>query len=383
MALTDFEQLNKLIDESKYILLVFAASGNGDATASALALKNILKQKQKQVDIAASGFAVPKNLKFLTGIETIQPELTHLQKFIIRVDVTKAPIDTLSYDVKDGWLSIYLTPKHGAITRNELRTAQSTFKYDLIITLGTPELESLGELFFNNTDLFYKAPIINIDHQSENERFGQINLIDVTAAATAEIIFHYAKTLPHILINEDIATALLAGMTVATKSFKQPHLAPHTLSAAGELVEHGADREKVVQHLYRTRSVAALKLWGQALSRLEINSELGLISIALNRDDFVKSGATPEDLHGIVEELLSTSPETKLSVILYEVLNGSETEIHALVTVDKNYNALSLLSRLNPTGNKRQGSVILKHTTLHEAENTIKKLIETQTHSTK
>ena len=128
MALSDFQQLTKILENSKYILLVFNSPQNGDALASGLALKRHLSKEQKQADIACSGFALPKNLKFLGGSDSVQSELTHLQKFIIKVDVSKAPIDTLSYDVKDDWLSIYLTPKHGAITRNELRTAQTTFK---------------------------------------------------------------------------------------------------------------------------------------------------------------------------------------------------------------------------------------------------------------
>ena len=171
MALSDFEQLTKIVTDSKYILLVFNSPHNGDAIASALALKRYFVKEQKQADIACSGFIMPKNLKFLPESDTVQSELAHLQKFIIKVDVSKAPIDTLSYDVKDNWLSIYLTPKHGAITRNELRTAQTTFRYDLIITLGVPDLESLGDIFLNNTDLFYKTPIVNIDHQADNERY--------------------------------------------------------------------------------------------------------------------------------------------------------------------------------------------------------------------
>lgn len=352
-------------------MLIFNASENGDAAAAALALKHLLHKKNKNTDIAASGFTVPKNLKFLAGSETIQPELTHLQKFIIRVDVAKAPIETLSYDVKDNWLSIYLTPKHGAITRNELRTAQTTFKYDLVITLGATDLESLGEIFFNNTDLFYKTPIINIDHHAENERYGQVNLVDVTAAAVSEIIYHYAKTSPDILIDEELATTLLAGMTVATKSFKQPHLAPHTLAAAGELVEHGADREKIVQHLYRTRSVSALKLWGQALTHLQINPALGLVWTTITESDFIRSGATPDDLHGIIDELISTAPEAKLTVVLYETNTASGKQLYGTLNVDKNYNALTLLKSYTPSGTKQHVTFRIPAESLPQAEEKI------------
>ncbi len=377
MALNDFQQLTKTLEESKYILLMFNSSEQGDALAGALALKRFLTKEHKQVDIACSDFVLPKNLRFLPGSETIQPELTHLQKFILKVDVSKAPIDTLSYDVKDNWLSIYLTPKHGAITRQELRTAQTTFKYDLIITVGVPDLESLGDIFFNNTDLFYKTPIINIDHQADNERYGHINLVDLTTTSVAEIIYGYCKNIPSMVIDAELATILLTGMTIATKSFKQPHLAPQTLAAAGELVERGADREKIIQHLYRTRSVSALKLWGHALTHLQTDPALGLVCTTLTRDDFVRSGATPEDLHGMVDELLSTAPEAHLILILYEYNDKDTKKIHGLLTVNKNFDALKLLKAFNPAGTKRQASFIMENTNLQETEEKIKELIQT------
>src|SRR3989338_5216265 len=158
MALTDFEQLQKVLKTSKYILVLFNSQDNGDGLASAVALKTFLEGLHKQVEIVSNNFISPKQFKFLPGADTVKPELAHLQKFIIKVDVSKTSIETISYDIKDSWLSIYLTPKQGIIGKQELRTAQSTFKYDLIVTLNTPDLESLGTTFFNNTDLFYKTP---------------------------------------------------------------------------------------------------------------------------------------------------------------------------------------------------------------------------------
>ena len=175
MALNEFQQFEQLVASSQHILVLFNSKDAGDALSSALALKNILEKQRKQIDIVSADFFVPKNLKFIPDIDSVKPALSHLQKFIIKVDVSKNQIDTISYDVKDNTLSIYLTPKTGLITKHDLRTAQSTFKYDLIITLGVADLESLGEIYYNNTDLFYRAPIVNIDCQANNEHFGHIN----------------------------------------------------------------------------------------------------------------------------------------------------------------------------------------------------------------
>ena len=175
MALNEVQQLKNLLDSSKHILLVLNSVQNTDSICAAVAWKKWLEKQHKQIDIIADNFVLPKNLKFIVGAEEIQPQISHLQKFILKVDVTNVKIDTLSYDIKDNWLSIYLTPKQGVLTKNELRTAQSGLKYDLVITVNAQDLESLGKVFLNNTDLFYKVPVINFDTHPGNEHVGQVN----------------------------------------------------------------------------------------------------------------------------------------------------------------------------------------------------------------
>src|SRR3989338_9246253 len=153
MSLNETQQLKQLLEKSRHILLVLNSTQNTDSICGAVAWKKWLEKQNKQVDIIADNFVLPKNLRFINGVEEIQPQISHLQKFIVRVDVTNIKIDTLSYDIKDNCLSIYLTPKQGVITKNDLRTAQSSLKYDLIITVNAQDLESLGKIFFNNTDL--------------------------------------------------------------------------------------------------------------------------------------------------------------------------------------------------------------------------------------
>jgi len=368
MSLTETQQLEKLFANSKHILLVFGSVNHSDAIASSLALKAYLEKKSKQVDIAASSFVAPKNLRFLAGLEGIKSELAQLKKFIIKVDVSKARLETLSYDIKDNWLSIYLTPKHGQITKNELRTAQSTFKYDLIITLNTPDLESLGEIFLNNTDLFFGTPIINIDCHPANEHYGQLNLIDLTATSAAEIIFQTLEQLNEI-IEAPVATALLTGLIAATKSFKTPNVTPRTLNLASKLIKLGGERETIVQHLYRTRSLTTLKLWGQALTHLKSDGSLGLVWTTIAREDFSRSGATAEDLKGVADELISNSPEAKIILLLFELDRPENAnQVHGLISADMGSSALELVQSFAPTGNKKQASFIINGKTLGEAE---------------
>ncbi len=369
MALNDLQQIRTLIDQSHYILVVFAPSHTGDSLATALAWKYFLEHSHKQVEIASENFSLPKNLGFLKGSDVVKPTLSRLQKFIIKVDVSKTEIENLSYDIKDQTLSIYLTPKHGFVTKNDLRTAQSIFKYDLIITINTPDLESLGELFQNNTDLFYRTPLINIDYRPHNEQYGQLNLVDVTATASAEVTYGLLRQLNNDLIDADTATALLTGMIATTKSFKTTNVTPQALALASELIKRGGERERIINQLYQTKSLTTLKLWGQALSHLQSEPSLGLVWTTLTREDFIRSGAEPDDLHGVIDELISNSPEAKIILLLYEINTpGEQGKIHGLISTEKNFSAIDMVRSFNPTGDRKQARFTVEEKQLHTVE---------------
>lgn len=355
MALSLIQQIHQLLAEKKHILITFRQDATGDAIASAAALSLWLTKQGKPVDIIGEGFKLPKQFEFLKGASAIKSAVSHLQKFIITLDVKETGVEELSYDLKDEKLRVFVTPKKGFLNRDHVRTAQSDFKYDLIFVLDTPDLEQLGGLYDNNTELFYKTSIINIDHEPGNERFGQMNIVELTVASTAEIVFDLMQKLGAEYITADVATALLAGLIAKTRSFKSASVKPHTLATASKLMSLGADRELIVTNLYRTRSVSALQLWGHALTHMQSDKNLGLVWSLITRDDFVRCGATETDLKDIIDELISTSPEAKITLLLHEHTATHQT-IHGLLRADKEYDARLLVKSLMPAGNKQDVS---------------------------
>ncbi len=381
MALNDIQQLTKILENSHYILIVFEPKYDLDAIGCALAWKIFLEKQYKQVDIVSQNFGATKNLRFLTGYEEIKSEITHLQKFTIKVDVSKSKVDSLSYDIKDGWLSIHINPKQGVITKNELRTAQSSFKYDTIMTINTPDLESLGEIFTNNTDLFYRLPIINLDHNVNNEHYGLINLIDLPSASTAENSFKIMLQIKETNIDENIATALLSGIISQTRGFKATNITPDTLNTASQLMKLGADREKIIKHLYHNRSISSLKIWGQALTHLQSDRQTGLVWTTITREDFARSQANEEDLHEVIDELIINSPEAKVTLLLYEDTTQTTTnKINGLISVEDRYDAKMLALPFNPVGNKKRASFTIENKKLADVEKEVVENIKKQLH---
>ena len=176
-----------------------------------------------------------------------------------------------------------------------------------------------------------------------------------------------------------MATTLLTGIIAKTHSFKTEQVKPTTLNVASKLVSLGGERDSIVDHLYRTRSVATLKLWGQALAHLQTIPSIGLVYTAITRDDFVRSGASEDDLYDIVEELIANSPEAKLVLLLHEhpTMQGSPT-IHGYLKSMKQGSATSLVKPFHPDGNEHRASFTLADLSLKQAEEIIVKHLTEQ-----
>ena len=97
-------------------------------------------------------------------------------------------------------------------------------KFDLIFVMDTGNLEHLGALYEDNVEMFFNTPVINIDHHASNTDFGQVNMVDVNASSTTEVLYEFfdylEKKTNKKFITEDIATLLLAGIITDTGSFQ-------------------------------------------------------------------------------------------------------------------------------------------------------------------
>ena len=364
MALTETQQITELIKKSKQILLVFPKDFSLDAAASALALSLVLKKMNKLADIVSDGFVLPKNLSFLSGAEKISSQLNNLEKFIITVGLNQNELEELSYNMEGDKLKIYLTPKTGAIDKKNVGLDKTDYKYDLIIALDSPDLESLGKPFQNFPNFFYETTIVNLDHHSENEQYGQINLTNPNAVATAEILFNLINEIDKNLLDEEVATCLLTGLVAKTKSFKTPNVTPKTMEIASLLLAAGAERQAIVQSLYRSRSLATLNLWGRVLARLKSTENNRLVWSLLTENDFVEAQADKVDLPDVIDELISFIPGVEVAILIYQQAGKTSAFLKTL----KTHNALYLTADFKPEGNKNTVEFFLADKSLREAE---------------
>jgi len=347
MALIQSQQVLEAIKRSSRPLICVPSGANADQYACALGLKKVMKKLDKEAVIVAADGKPPKPLHFLSGHEEIEDRLHQLRQFVIELDATKTKVDQMTYELKEDKLLVYLSPKQGFWDIKDVRTSATGYKYDLIICLGAPDLESCAHVYTENPDFFYRTPIINIDHSSENEHYGQMNIVDLTASACGEVCHDMIDAMAPGLIDEEIATAFLTGMIAKTKSFKTHNVTPKTLQTASKLMAKGAKREQIVQHLYRTRSIATLRLWGRALARLKADEASKIVWTLLSQQDFMQAGAEEKELPDVIDEIIATSPDAKVVVVLYE---NTEKNICAIVRVERPLDAISLCATFHAAG---------------------------------
>lgn len=297
-------QAIELIKRSKTIVIVPTPNLQGDSLGGSLALFYTLKKIEKDVNIFLK--EIPKKFQFLTSQDC----------FVISIDTQGKEVEQMNYEKNEKDLKVYLTLGQGQIKDCDIRWGHQNspqilqedreclkLNPDLLITLGVPNLESLGEIFEKNPKFFYEAPILNIDNQPSNENFGEVNLLDLTSLSLAEILTDLIRSIDQALLDGNIATHLLAGLISASQNFQNPRTRPKTFESASYLIERGADHQKIIQNLYRQKSVAQIKLLGKILEKLEFNEKREIYSSCLKESDFQSSGASSKDLGPVIEEL--------------------------------------------------------------------------------
>jgi len=170
--------------------------------------------------------------------------------------------------------------------------------------------------------MFFETTILNIDHHPNNENYGEINLVDLTATSTTEILATLIENFEASLIDENIATNLLTGIIVETNSFQHVKTTPRAFLRASALVSAGAKQQEIVKELYKTKNISLLKLWGRALARIRQITELGLTYSLLSVSDMRKSGSSPEDVKGVMKELIASLSGSRVVLLLSEVAEG-------------------------------------------------------------
>jgi len=293
VAQPEWDKALAAVSNCSSVLLLAHVTPDADALGSALGLGLALQSlgKKVQVSVGEDNFQVPSSLSFLPGIHLIRaPEALDTMDLIISCDV--------SSDAR----------------------------------LGTA------------LEILQAAKVsIAIDHHASFTGFGTIHLVDPGAAATAELVLEFIDRL-EVELTSEIASAIYAGLSTDTGSFKFQSTTAHTLRMAARLVDAGIDNSKLSRLLFDDEPLAALVMMGEAVSRAELFPE------AANGAGLVYTSVTLSQRNGLPEiaaeriiEALRRTSEAEVAAVFKQADDGHwKVSLRSKTTVDVGAVALAM-----------------------------------------
>ena len=320
-----FDQFSK----ATKVLIAVPANLSPDSVASAAALKLYLHKLGKDADIV-SALKPSQELEFLPSIDQFHETIPSGKGLVVSLNISQKQVDEISYQTQGEKLNIFITAKQEPFSAQDVSVAIEKPAYQVAVILDCVSLEDLGEIFEQQADIFFNTPKINIDNKAENEYFGAINFIDINASSIAEMLSDLFDSAEQPSMDEDIATCLLMGIIAKTNSFQDVHTTPKVFMKASALVAAGGRQQEVVNHIYKTKPLPLLRLWGRALARLKVADNVPVMYSMLNLSDFGKSGSSDHDLELVIKELLENTSSYKIIAVLAEQMGGGTKIIIAL-----------------------------------------------------
>ncbi len=176
---------------------------------------------------------------------------------------------------------------------------------DLLFFLDFNDVKRLGKL-----EEFLKGmnkPVVLIDHHPDPVITADFMFSDTDVSSTAELVFDFIESLGLMVhLSKNGADALLTGIIADTGSFSHNASRPNMYRIVGELINRGADKDKISESLYNNFSEKRMRLLGYCLSeKMEIYPEFRTAIIWLSIDELKRFDFHSGDTEGFVNYPLS------------------------------------------------------------------------------
>lgn len=246
--LSQLGDLPSKIASSKRVLIALAKDLSVDSLASSLAIALSLQKAGKTVAVVSEGSPLVSHSQ-LYGVGDVKSAVPTSGEgnFVLKLDGVVDPsgqMNTVPSLEKLDWypegsalnLVFHVVPGQRFEPTN-VSYAHETSGFDLIITVDADSLDDLGQIYLKNATLFSKSTIVNIDNDSVNSQFGNINVVDSQASSISEMTITILKNL-NLEMDGDIASNLVVGIYNATANLTQ-RVSPDTFAAVAAAMQSG------------------------------------------------------------------------------------------------------------------------------------------------
>ncbi len=305
--------LERFFASKARLLLITAPEADMDSLAGAAALGGILRALNKTVTVVTPGKgAWPEPLR--TDLPT-QAGIQALRALHIRLPIEQTQLEQFSYDIRDQKLHIELLPKTGIWTEEAVAVESGAIRYDGLIAFNVASPAGLRDLIPQEPEWLNALPTLHLTTRADAEPWATETITLLQNGSLCEALYAWAKERADVSLGADLVHTLLVGVIAGSDGFRSPRVHSQTLQAASELIERGADRQAIMNRLWRVRSVPALNLWGRGFMRLNLHPTLPVATTIVTEHDFLQAQTNPESLAGLGRSLLDRLPETRLVLV--------------------------------------------------------------------
>ncbi|MGH7728542.1 MAG: DHH family phosphoesterase [Vulcanimicrobiaceae bacterium] len=276
-------------------VMVSHAKPDGDTLGSGLALGLALRALGKRVHYFQTD-PVPRNLRFLPDAERLSP-----------IPPSALPADTL-------WVFCDMS--------DPLR--------------GGDSLPAIP-----------REHILNLDHHLANSRFGALNFVCEQECSTGSVVLRVLRALGGP-ITPPIATCLLTAVITDTGAFMHSNTDAEVLRVAADLMELGADKDRIVEEVFSNKRFAALRLLGAALASARLEEDGKFCWSLVDDAMLAEHGADGEDTEEIVQHLRAVG-----GVEVAALFKAYEGEVRVSLRSNGRVNVQAAAGRLGGGGHFR------------------------------
>jgi bifunctional oligoribonuclease and PAP phosphatase NrnA len=196
--------------------------------------------------------------------------------------------------------------------------------------------------------------VINIDHHHDNTRFGSVNLVDVDASCTAEIVYDLAGLLD-VQLTPEIANALYVGLVTDTGKFMYENTDARSHRMAAGLIEAGVQVNEIYRRLYEHAPLEKLKLLARALQGITLSDRGRLAVTYISKEDYEATGGSEALTEGIIDHLRTIDGTLVAAVVRDQADGGRAARKVSMRSTDGQVD-VSAIARVHGGGGHRRAA---------------------------
>ena len=225
-----------------------------------------------------------------------------------------------------------IAPHYRDLPGLDLLTPPSEFPTDppVMVTFDCGSLSRLGDL---EPAAKGAHELIVIDHHISNDRYGTLNLVEPSAAASGVVVQRLVDAMG-LPLSRDAAVCLYAALVCDTGRFQHETTTPEVFELARRLTEFDVPVSSLSRALFEEHRFAYLQLLGEALGSAQLVREQRFVWTAITQDMLRRHDVTLDEVEGLID-ILRRAQEAEVTCVLKEEQDGTyRVSLRSLGDVD-------------------------------------------------